>query len=56
MIPVETGSTVDLIPVHEIRGDPTIAGQRLKAGHYTRLTKSTEVYPEFYAILLLSKN
>jgi len=53
---VKVGSTVDLIPVKIISGEPSISNEKLEIGYYVHLTEKAHVQPAFYCILLLSQS
>jgi hypothetical protein len=58
ILPVEEGSTVALIPVRKISGNPSVGEgalkQSLEVGSYAHLKSDTPVEPSFIALLLLS--
>jgi len=53
MLPVDVGWEVDLIPVRQVGGQPSVGGEELGLGHYAHLTKSCEVTGDMYAVLVL---
>jgi len=55
IIPVEDGWEVDMIPVRETGGNPSVNGKELGLGHYAHLTEKYQVRGDMYAVLLLWK-